>query len=281
MKSDDKFKKRQRNAAREAENFLRLLAKLGHSSRELIKVLSTLDITWKGLPLDGEALILEVYDQTCRRLNVWYGLQDAYITHHEGLYHAGVRKVTRKLGYSAKWIGNVCVDLLYPSMRVQRSDGSGYFIGVAFEVDGKIHDATVKAQQDTFKDAHLLERMNIYAMHVENQDIFHPTVLRQVKEIGRFGRPNTKEVRALELRCAIMTIAILGIESDFLRAGLPVPDLRRLVAAFNEHFQTKVSFAWGLRNHKPEPTPSSAPPEDYSPIKPTVKPRLRKGRTKR
>ena len=104
------------------------------------------------------------YDSVTHELNTKYGRLEIHRTAPERRFAKVFGQISKRKLLPSFWIGNHSVDYFCPSIRV------GKYIGVAFEIDGSIHQRNFKQRKDTHGEDRL-ETLGIWTKLIENEDM--------------------------------------------------------------------------------------------------------------
>jgi len=118
-----------------------------------------------------------------------------------------IRHYTRLQTETSLWIGNVNVDLFIPAVKI------GNTLGLAIELDGRVHYRELKGRKDTFKQGYL-KSLGICVFVIENHDLTHPCVLSFLEKLKTMKRGCSKKRQLLWRRIYLETILHHGTTEE-------------------------------------------------------------------
>lgn len=110
---------------------------------------------------------------------------------------------SKLIPYRNMWIGRRNIDFLFPQIKLI-TEGRKFF-GIAFEVNGGVHNAEFKMKKDEFKDRALLEA-NIYPVSIDTENIYHNHTLSILEYIFRLPTVDTRGKKRVLRNIYIKTI---------------------------------------------------------------------------
>lgn len=118
-----------------------------------------------------------------------------------------IERATKLKVYSSMWIGNRNVDLFFPQVKEKNSS----FKGIAFEIDGPIHDHSLKMKKDNLKDDLLLD-LKIVTVRIDNCDLNHNLVSKIIKNLKNLSRLDSRGRKRVLVE--VYTETLLFYEND-------------------------------------------------------------------
>ena len=177
------------------------------TKRSIRKVLRAADIKIRNFSLEE---LRTANTKLTKILNIACAKRDAYRSRYERKFLAAFRRYAPNLPiYSGLWIGNHNVDAFVMAIRTN----SG--VGVAFEIDGGVHNEEKKGKKDESKDDFLF-KLGIAPYHVTNEEVTDGYVKHIVDDWGDKRRTDAKSQAALWRRIYILTLAFGGQNLDVL-----------------------------------------------------------------
>lgn len=154
------------------------------------------------------------YEKICLIQNAKYKLEHLK-TGAEFKFLSKIQAVTKLKVYTSVWIGARNVDLFLPSVTNEDRSGSRFF-GIAFEVDGKIHNNHLKMLKDQVK-YHFLDSLNIVVVSILNENLNHPLVNKMIEELKGFRRLDTRAKRRVWRKIYTETILCHGTNEQIAK----------------------------------------------------------------
>lgn len=114
--------------------------------------------------------------------------------------------------YPQTWIGNLCVDYFTPALGAFRSNYErGYSLkGIAFEIDGEIHNTEAKMKKDQFKEKSLMD-LGLMVWRFSDQSVYQgKTIPNRASMLLKFGKLSDKERKRIWSRIHLATILYHG-----------------------------------------------------------------------
>lgn len=110
--------------------------------------------------------------------------------------------------YPQTWVGNLCLDYFTPALGAFNSDFvRGYALkGLAFEIDGKVHETEMKMKKDDHKTKSLMD-LGLAVWRLTNEQVYQGKALPPRREIiQQFGKLCSRERARIWSRIYLMTI---------------------------------------------------------------------------
>lgn len=147
--------------------------------------------------------VLKIYSKLTSILDNKYAVE-ASRTRFEDTVYRELKNATRLEVERSIWIGSRNIDffILAPCSR----GSSRNFKGVAIEVDGKIHNNSVKMKRDNSK-YQLLHSLDIALYTIENQDLNSSQFKSFIKDISTLPRLDSRGRKRVKRNICLLTIA--------------------------------------------------------------------------
>jgi len=146
------------------------------------------------------------YESICKELNRRHPLA-ACRTAAEVKVMKLIRSHTKIQVIPSMWVGNVNLDLFIPAITI------GTTIGLAIELDGRVHDRELKSRKDAHKISYLAD-IGIGVSVIENSDLSHPTVQAMLSKLKVMKRGCSRKRKLLWRRIYLETILCHSTRSE-------------------------------------------------------------------
>lgn len=140
----------------------------------------------------------EEYEILCRELNK----NETSRTSAEFIFNKFLDKESKIKFEHSMWIGKRNIDFFTPSLK---GKNNFIFYGVAFEIDGSIHNQEFKMGLDNSKQP-MMNSLNILLKHVDNYDHKKESFKNDWKNLLKYPRTTTRERRRIYRNIYIYTI---------------------------------------------------------------------------
>ncbi len=151
------------------------------------------------------------YDKVCEDLNCKFPL-NRLRTSAEQIFFKRVQQQTKLKFIQSIWIGNRNIDLFCGSLGsapnlIQKGNQSCTLMrGLAVEIDGPIHDQSLKLKKDQNK-YDFIHSLGIGLVVIENKDLGEITVLNLLRDLKRTPRLDSRAKKRLWRKIYLSTIA--------------------------------------------------------------------------
>lgn len=143
-----------------------------------------------------------VYKEVVKNLNRVYGTENE-ANHDERKFINLFSGCSKLVPYRNMWIGRRNIDFLFPQIKLKR-DGKNFF-GIAFEINGGVHNAEFKMKKDEYKDKALLEA-NIFPVSIDTVDMYHKHTLSLLEHIFKLPTADSRGKKRVLRNVCIKTI---------------------------------------------------------------------------
>ncbi len=146
------------------------------------------------------------YKSVCSKLDQ-QRLSERTVTPAEKLFLAQFRAIYRVQLMPQVWIGNFLLDYFTPAFGVYKTGGRGFRLkGVAFEIDGPIHERQGKSQKDLYKEASLHD-LGISVIRLTNEQVYSGShFLTRSAFDAEYGRLCSRARQRLWSRIHLLTV---------------------------------------------------------------------------
>jgi hypothetical protein len=161
------------------------------------------------------------YNSICELLNQWRPIEKSRTFAEKEFLERFMRRFKVKID-SQVWVGNLCLDFFTASWAVSKGLGIRGFRakGIAFEIDGPIHEFTLKNKKDRFKEK-VLEELRIVVWRISNRQVYRGENLPSRSTMNvEFRSPCSRSRKRLWSKIHLMTVLYHGSD-DTVRSHFP------------------------------------------------------------
>lgn len=149
------------------------------------------------------------YELICKNLN-HVRFQEKQQTQAERCFIDRFKKEWRIQLYSQTWIGNLCLDFFTPAFGTLANRSQTKAKGVAFEIDGGVHNLEMKMKKDAFK-MKSLSILNIVLWRFTNEQVYKGAQLPTRIEFSKYFRTLcSRERKRIWSRIYLLTVLYHG-----------------------------------------------------------------------